>query len=144
MHIKAFQSSKCAHKCTTAFVGILPLLHETPVDQMLSLMGLLMWAAQVVKALGQDMVIFRADNGVGTVSSKVIGVHNPGTPESALIDMRLLSECNELVVTVGSSYGSVAAGWGGIPPVQMIHGLHKNVQVGGVRGFFEVTHTCSV
>lgn len=92
-----------------------------------------MWAAQVVKALGQDMVIFRADNGVGTVSSKVIGVHNPGTPESALIDMRLLSECNELIVTVGSSYGSVSAGWGGIPPVQMIHGLHKNVQVGSVR-----------
>ncbi|BDA44693.1 hypothetical protein COCOBI_06-1710 [Coccomyxa sp. Obi] len=83
---------------------------------------------KVVKALGQDMVIFRADNGVGMVSSKVIGVNNPGTPESALIDMRLLSECNELVVTVGSSYGSVAAGWGGIPPVQMLHGLHKNVQ----------------
>ena len=60
---------------------------------------------------------------------QVIGVHNPGTPESALIDMRLLSECNELVVTVGSSYGSISAGIGGIPPVQMLHGLHKNVQV---------------
>ncbi len=60
---------------------------------------------------------------------QVIGVHNPGTPESALIDMRLLSECNELVVTVGSSYGSVSAGIGGIAPVQMLHGLHKNVQV---------------
>jgi len=60
---------------------------------------------------------------------QVIGVHNPGTPESALIDMRLLSECNELVVTVGSSYGSIAAGIGGIAPIQMIHGRHKNVQV---------------
>ena len=60
---------------------------------------------------------------------QVIGVHNPGTPESALIDMRLLSECNELVVTVGSSYGSISAGIGGIAPVQMLHGLHKNVQV---------------
>ncbi len=103
-----------------------------------------MLALQVVKALGQDMVIFRADNGVGTVSSKVIGVHNPGTPESALIDMRLLSECNELVVTVGSSYGSVASGWGGIPPVQMIHGLHKNVQVGKVGGFLASIYTCRV
>ena len=61
---------------------------------------------------------------------QVIGVNNPGTPESALIDMRLLSECNELVVTVGSSYGSIAAGMGGIAPVQMIHGKHQNVQVG--------------
>ena len=57
-------------------------------------------------------------------------MNNPGTPESALIDMRLLSECNELVVTVGSSYGSIAAGMGGIAPVQMIHGKHQNVQVG--------------
>lgn len=83
-----------------------------------------------MELLGQDMVIFRADNGVGSVSSKVIGVNNPGTPESALVDMRLLSECTDLVVTVGSSYGSVAAAWGGIAPVQMLHGLHKNVQVG--------------
>lgn len=84
---------------------------------------------QVVELLGQDMVIYRHDNGVGTVKSKVIGVHNPGTPESALIDMRLLSECSELVITVASSYGSVAAAWGGIAPVQMLHGLHANVQV---------------
>ncbi len=82
-----------------------------------------------MQLLGQDMVVFRKDNGVGQVSSKVIGVNNPGTPESALIDMRLLSECNELVITVGSSYGSVAAAWGGIAPVQMLHGLHQNVQV---------------
>lgn len=79
--------------------------------------------------MGRDRVIYRADNGVGSVKSQVIGVYNPGTPESALIDMRLLSECSELVVTVGSSYGSVAAAWGGVVPVQMLHGLHKNVQV---------------
>ncbi|CAL5223455.1 g5974 [Coccomyxa viridis] len=83
---------------------------------------------KVVEIMGQDMVIYRPDNGVGTVKSKVIGVNNPGTPESALIDMRLLSECNELVVTVGSSYGSIASGIGGIAPVQMIHGKHENVQ----------------
>ena len=63
------------------------------------------------------------------MSWQVIGVNNPSTPESALIDMRLLSECSELVITVASSYGSVAAAWGGIAPVQMLHGLHKNVQV---------------
>jgi hypothetical protein len=84
-----------------------------------------------VELLGKERVIWRTDNGVGTVKSKVIGVYNPGTPESALIDMRLLSECSELLVTVGSSYGSVAAGLGGVVPIQMLHGLHKNVQVGG-------------
>ena len=94
-----------------------------------SFVTLLSWAVQIVELLGEDMVIYRKDNGVGSVFSKVIGVNNPGTPESALIDMRLLSECNEVVITVGSSYGSVAAAWGGIPPVHMLHGLHKNVQV---------------
>ena len=59
----------------------------------------------------------------------MIGVSNPSTPDSALIDMTLLSECNAIAVTVGSSYGSVAAGLGGIIPIQMIHGHHKNVRV---------------
>lgn len=75
----------------------------------------------------------RAEHGAllrcNLMNAQVIGVNNPGTPESALIDMRLLSECNELVVTVGSSYGSIASGIGGIAPVQMIHGKHENVQV---------------
>ena len=79
--------------------------------------------------------------------AQVIGVNNPGTPESALIDMRLLSECNELVVTVGSSYGSIAAGMGGIAPVQMIHGKHQNVQVGlltTVMGIWHCRQQCEL
>ena len=42
--------------------------------------------------------------------------------------MPIMHICNELVVTVGSSYGSVSAGIGGTAPVQMLHALHKNVQ----------------
>ena len=83
----------------------------------------------MTQLLGPGLVIYRHDNGVGNVSSEVVGVRNPSTPESALIDMRLLSECDDLVITVASSYGTVAAAWGGIAPVQMLHGAHKNVQV---------------
>ena len=83
----------------------------------------------MTQLLGPDLAIYRHDNGVGNVSSEVIGVRNPSTPDSALIDMRLLSECDDLVITVASSYGTIAAAWGGITPVQMLHGAHKNVQV---------------
>jgi len=37
--------------------------------------------------------------------------HNPGTETNALIDMKLLSLCDDLVITYGSSFGFVAAGW---------------------------------
>jgi hypothetical protein len=84
---------------------------------------------QVEQLLGRQRVVYRRDNGVGSVTSPTATANNPGTPESGLIDMRLLSECDELVVTVASSYGSVAAAWGGVAPVQMLHGLHANVQV---------------
>ena len=87
-------------------------------------------ACQVERLLGRERVIYRHDNGVGSVTSPTATANNPGTPESGLIDMRLLSNCDELVITVASSYGSVAAAWGGIDPVQMLHGLHANVQVG--------------
>ena len=83
---------------------------------------------QVERLLGPARAVYRHDNGVGSVTSPTATANNPGTPESGLIDMRLLSVCDELVATVASSYGSVAAAWGGIAPVQMLHGLHANVQ----------------
>ncbi|CAG8812587.1 15760_t:CDS:1, partial [Racocetra persica] len=36
---------------------------------------------------------------------------NPGTEISALIDMKILSFCDDLVLTFGSTFGYVAAGW---------------------------------
>jgi hypothetical protein len=36
--------------------------------------------------------------------------HNPGTETNALVDMKLLSLCDDLVITYGSSFGFVAAG----------------------------------
>ena len=36
--------------------------------------------------------------------------HNPGTEINALVDMKLLSLCDDLVITYGSSFGFVAAG----------------------------------
>ncbi|CAG8516823.1 13495_t:CDS:1 [Cetraspora pellucida] len=36
---------------------------------------------------------------------------NPGTEANALIDMKILSFCDDLVITYGSSFGFIAAGW---------------------------------
>lgn len=75
--------------------------------------------AQVIKILGADRVIF-TDNGIAPSSSEK-GVwnaaDNPGTLESALQDMALMAHCNDLVMTVASSFGYVAAAWGGYSPV---------------------------
>ena len=40
--------------------------------------------------------------------------NNPGTEESAVTDMILLSKCNELALSFESSFGFSAAGFGGI------------------------------
>jgi hypothetical protein len=60
---------------------------------------------------------------------------NPGTIHDAWVDMFLLSYCEELILTFGSSFGSMAAGMGGIKPYWMLFGsslegggeLHKEV-----------------
>ncbi|KXS19242.1 glycosyltransferase family 37 protein [Gonapodya prolifera JEL478] len=39
----------------------------------------------------------------------------------AVIDMKTLAMCDELVLTYGSSFGYVAAGWGGIVPIFVNH-----------------------
>ena len=43
--------------------------------------------------------------------------------------MVLLSECQELVMTGSSTFGSVAAGLGGIAPVVMLPGAHADIDV---------------
>ena len=48
-------------------------------------------------------------------ASRTLG-GNPGTAEGAVLDMYLLSQCREIIVTSGSSFGYVAAGWGGVKP----------------------------
>lgn len=42
--------------------------------------------------------------------------HNPGTEDSGLFDLALLSQCNQLIVTSSSSFGGLAAGMGGLHP----------------------------
>ncbi|CAG8555195.1 10853_t:CDS:1, partial [Gigaspora margarita] len=36
---------------------------------------------------------------------------NPGTEAGALIDLKLLGLCDDLVITYASSFGFLAAGW---------------------------------
>lgn len=36
---------------------------------------------------------------------------NPGTEANAIVDMKILSFCDDLVITYGSSFGFIAAGW---------------------------------
>jgi xyloglucan fucosyltransferase len=38
-----------------------------------------------------------------------------------VLDMALLAGCDALVITGGSSFGYVAAAWGGIVPVHVLH-----------------------
>ncbi len=47
---------------------------------------------------------------------------NPGSIRDAIADIRLLSMCDEIVTTYGSSFGSMAAAWGGVEPYVMLHG----------------------
>jgi xyloglucan fucosyltransferase len=57
------------------------------------------------------------------------GTQNPGSLESGLVDMVLLSLCDDLVVTFASSFGAIAAAWGGRAPVHMLFGAHHTSQV---------------
>lgn len=84
------------------------------------------FVAQVMNILGADRVIY-TDNGIAPTSSEkgvINSADNPGTLESALQDMALMSQCNDLVMTVASSFGYVAAAWGGYAPVRnfSLHG----------------------
>lgn len=48
---------------------------------------------------------------------------NPGSVRSAWVDMFLLASCQELVLTFGSSFGSMAAGMAGVRPYLMLYAM---------------------
>lgn len=78
---------------------------------------------QVAKILGSDRVLFVEDGIVSFSPMRDRGknpIGNPGSLESALIDMALLSHCDDIVTTFASSFGYVAAAWGGIAPVCLL------------------------
>ena len=62
------------------------------------------------------------DNGVAPVQKadhiKYMPSANSGRLETDLMDLALLSQCNDLVMTVTSSTGYIAAAWGGLAPVR--------------------------
>lgn len=51
---------------------------------------------------------------------------------SAIQDMKLLSMCDEVVVTFTSTFGTVASAWGGISPIHTTYGPHDD----GTRPWF--------
>ena len=73
---------------------------------------------------------------------------NPGTVQSALIDMALLSHCEDLVVTMASSFGYVAAAWGGNTTVYMVYGEHTSSQnpywYRSAAAYISMHHSCPV
>jgi hypothetical protein len=50
---------------------------------------------------------------------------NPGSDLSAFVDMFLLARCKHIVITSGSSFGSMAAAYSGTVPLLAIKGPHK-------------------
>jgi hypothetical protein len=50
---------------------------------------------------------------------------NPGSDVSAMADILLLASCQHLVITAGSSFGALAAAWGGLHAVHVTRGLHE-------------------
>jgi hypothetical protein len=49
---------------------------------------------------------------------------NPGSHLSAFVDLLLLTRCQQLLVTAGSSFGLVAAGYSDTIPVNAVLGPH--------------------
>lgn len=59
---------------------------------------------------------------VKNMSVDLQGTWNPGSVHDAWLDMFLLSRCQELILTFGSSFGSMAAGIAGVKPYMMLYG----------------------
>jgi len=51
---------------------------------------------------------------------------NPGTDFSAIVDLFLLSKCDDVISTIGSSFSEVAAGFGGITPWHVLGGDYSS------------------
>ncbi|BDA47122.1 probable galactoside 2-alpha-L-fucosyltransferase [Coccomyxa sp. Obi] len=86
---------------------------------------------QVAEILGRERVIF-TDNGIPRMqkADHIQYAPNANTAqlETNLMDLALLSRCDDLVMTVTSSTGYIAAAWGGIAPVHMLYGKHQSAQ----------------
>ena len=76
---------------------------------------------QVAEILGRERVIF-TDNGIAPLTHMDHITHtpsgNPGTLETGLMDLALLSQCDDIIMTITSSFGYVAGAWGGFAPVR--------------------------
>jgi xyloglucan fucosyltransferase len=70
------------------------------------------------------MQVVWTENGI---QSKATAAGNPGTEHSAVVDMLLLSQCDELLVTYESSYGWIAHGFGGLKSTIMDPGNHQDM-----------------
>ena len=57
-------------------------------------------------------------------SGNTTNAGNPGTELSAILDVMLLSKCQNMILTPSSSIGSVAAALAGVAPVFANHGDH--------------------
>lgn len=80
--------------------------------------------------------VIRTRNGVGETNWN----GNPGSPESALLDWKLLTECDDLLITVGSSFGQIAAAYSGAarnpkscPPFVPLATCHLGLDLQGER-----------
>ncbi|CAL8465697.1 g5233 [Coccomyxa elongata] len=76
--------------------------------------------AEIRRTLGPDRVV-SMDGGAKEGVKEKTRAGDPGTEESAVLDMRLLSMTDALLVTSASSFGYVAAAWGGIVPIHVLH-----------------------
>ena len=77
---------------------------------------------QVAEILGRQRVVFVEDGIVAFSPIRDRGknpIGNLGSLESALVDIALLSHCDDIITTFASSFGHVAAAWGGIAPVRL-------------------------
>ena len=68
-------------------------------------------------------VVWNTENGVGTISTSG---GNPGTEFSGFVDLLLLSYCDDMVITIGSSFGQIAAGLSGLRPFHLTTGNHEH------------------
>ena len=81
--------------------------------------------AEVARILGPEKVIYGANR---REAGNLTVAGNPGTEGSAVLDLRLLSMCSDVVISSGSSFGGVAAAWGGMIPVYMVYGEHADLK----------------
>jgi hypothetical protein len=56
------------------------------------------------------------------------GNKNPGRVVDGVVDMKLLSMCDEILITYGSSFGQISAAWGGLKPYVLLFGAQFKIR----------------